>query len=111
MASLVTDFVMVRFATRPYSFMRVGHRAICPWLNHYKIEWFAEAQRLFFELPGFLEEFVEITPELGRKLAPFSTEIKRKLSALQWTRMRNFRKPLSRAEIEILMDIGVPIIL
>lgn len=111
MASLVTDFVMVRFATRPYSFMRMAYPEIRPWLDHHKIAYFHDGRRVFFSLPGDLEEFVQISPELGRKLAPFSQEIKRRLSALQWMKMKKLRVPLTREEIEILMDIGVPVIL
>ena len=107
----MTDFVMVRFATKPYSFMRVAASSIRPWLDHHKIQYTQQNQKVYFTLPGDLEEFVQISPELGRKLAPFSTEIKRRLSALQWTRMKIFRQRLSEAELQVLADNGIPIIL
>lgn len=109
MARIVTDFVMVRFATKRFSFMRVARFTVIPWLEHRQIQYTREGQRVYFKLPSALEEFVEITPELGRKLAPFSLEIKRRLSAAAW--MRTMRDPLSEDELRILVESNIPVIL
>ena len=106
-----TDFVMVRFATKPFFFMRVAHRSLYWWLYLKQINFTEIGDKVYFMLPEELEIYQEITKPLADALAPFSTEIKRKLSAISWMRLKRYRKPFAHQELVFLAEAGVPIIL
>jgi hypothetical protein len=105
------DFVMVRFATKPYSFMRMGHRGIAPWLTHKKIEYTIKDRYVYFELPEDLQEYTVVTSELAKAVGPLGREVKRLMSALSWTQMAKVRQPLSEQEIACLVENNIQVIL
>ena len=106
-----TDFVMVRFATQPWHFMRMGHRDIGAWLVQNDVTYTEVKQVVYFQLPDFLEQYGTITPQLARALAPFAREIKRRLHAISWSVMGKFRQPLTHEELRLLAENHIPIIL
>lgn len=109
--AIADDFIMVRFATRPYGFMRQAHKSIIPWLELRKIQYVMGPSSVFFELPHDLEKYTIITPELCQEINQLATEIKRLLSALSYMRMKTYRQPLSSEEIENLAMTDISLIL
>ena len=102
---------MVRFASRPFCFMRVAHCHAAYWLRSRGIEYSLNNNKVFFELPEEMTKYTEITENLVKEMAPFATQIKRGLHALSYTKMARFRDPLTYREAELLMSIGVALTL
>lgn len=111
MASIATDFVMVRFATGPFSFMRQTLPFAVPWLRISGIEYTYKKRMVYFLLPDYLEEYTVVTAPLCNKLSPLATEVKKRLFALSWTDAKMVRQRLSNQELTLLSDLGIPIIL
>lgn len=91
--------------------MRVAHRGISPWLIMENIPFLPERARIYFVLPDHMERYTLITKPLCEELAPFATEVKRRLMALSFSRMGKVRQPLSEEELRLMAEAGIPIIL
>ena len=109
----VTDFVMVRFCTARYGFMRKSHKTIMPWLDHKKIIAARKSKSnvVYFELPEDLHRYITITEELMREMAPLAREVTTRLSAIRWTPMKKFRDPLTVQERRLLAENNIVVIL
>ena len=102
---------MVRFATAPWHFMRLGHRDIVEWLSRNTITYTPVRHLVYFQLPEHLEQYTEVTPELARRLAPFAREITRRTHALSWSVIGKVRQPLSVDELRVLAEHSIQITL
>ena len=107
----VTDFVMVRFASKPYGFMRVSHNAVVPWLELKGIQYTTNKSLVYYELPPDLQKYQRISPEVAAEIRPLATEVKKRLAALVWTKMAKQRAKLTEEELTLLVEAGIPIIL
>lgn len=106
---IVGDFVLVRFATRSYSFMRVGHKTIIPWLNARGILYTSKGNRVFFELPEDLRRYTVVDQKLCDELRILSRELKKALHALSYMEARKFRDRMSMDEITLMIENELPL--
>ncbi len=102
MALSPSDFVIIRFATKKYGFMREADCSLVPWLEHRKIKYTSVGTRVYFELPEDLQKYTKITPELAKNLGIYSREIRRRLLAIQFTRAYRYRDKLDDDELRVL---------
>lgn len=112
--AVVDDFVFVRFATAPHSFMRKAHKHIVPWLQRNGIPFTDNCHptTVYFELPGHLQRYTEATEDVCKEISPFVTEIKRRLATISWaTSLKKHRKPFTEMELRNLAEIGLQMIL
>ena len=107
--SLAADFVLTRFATKSYGFMRTADEALIPWLKLHKIKFTAKGRRVFFELPDELKRFTKITEDLCKELAIARTEIKQCMHHLSYTFMKKIRDPLSFEELALIIEHDLPL--
>lgn len=102
MAVSPADFVIVRFATKAYGFMREADCSLVPWLEHHKIKFTYGKKSIYFELPEDLQKYTRITAELMRELNMYGREIRRRMLAMVYTKAYRFHDKLTEDELNIL---------
>lgn len=107
--SLAADFVLVRFATKSYNFMRTADQGLEPWLKLHKIKFTRKGRRVYFELPEHLAKFTRITEELCQELRIARIEIKQCLHTLSYMRLKVVRDPLEFQELALIIEHDLPL--
>ena len=105
------SFVLLRYATRPYSFMRQGALALAPWLTRFEVPYTVKCTKagkpvcLYFTPIDEWQQYMEIDEAMAKEIRMYKQEIIDKVMAIRFSKeISKYQSAPSKSESALLVE-------